>query len=113
MSLRPSRRGRYPEPWHIDASGSSVLTAYRRSSPEIFHLILRQCIGLTAVGIALGLVLTIAAGLSLRHLLYNVSPFDPITFVGAIAVITFATAVASLIPAVAASRVEPRAALED
>lgn len=80
---------------------------------EILTLILRQCLGMTAAGLALGLALTIAAGFALRHLLFDVSPFDPVTLIGSVVVIALATTAASIIPATTAARVEPRAALED
>lgn len=80
---------------------------------EILQLVLNECLGLTGVGIALGFALTVVAGLGMRPLLFDVSPFDPITLMGSIAVIATATIAASLIPAVSAARVEPRAALED
>jgi predicted permease len=80
---------------------------------EILQLILGECLGLTGVGIALGVALTAVAGLGMRPLLFEVSPFDPITLLGAVAVIATATIAASVIPAASAARVEPRAALED
>ena len=80
---------------------------------QILQLILRECLGLTGLGIALGFALTVVAGLGMRSLLFDVSPFDPITLMGSIVVIGTATIAASLIPAAAAARVEPRVALED
>ncbi|MEP6496169.1 MAG: FtsX-like permease family protein [bacterium] len=79
---------------------------------EILQLILGECLGLTGVGIALGFALTVVAGLGMRPLLFDVSPFDPITLTGSIVVIAAATIAASLIPAASAARVEPRVALE-
>ena len=80
---------------------------------HILQLILSECLGLTGLGIALGFALTVVAGLGMRPLLFDVSPFDPITLMGSIVVIATATIAASLIPAASAARVEPRAALED
>jgi ABC-type antimicrobial peptide transport system permease subunit len=68
---------------------------------------------LSGAGIAVGLALALAAGFGLRHLLFDISPFDPISLGGSIAVICAATIAASLIPATTAARIEPRAALED
>jgi ABC-type antimicrobial peptide transport system permease subunit len=68
---------------------------------------------LTGVGIAVGFTLTVVAGLGMRPLLFDVSPFDPITLASSAIVVVAATIAASVIPAVAAARVEPRAALED
>jgi predicted permease len=80
---------------------------------EILQLILGECLGLTGVGIALGFALTAVAGLGMRSLLFDVSPFDPVTLIGSVVMIAAATLAASLIPAASAARVEPRAALED
>jgi len=80
---------------------------------EILQLVLAEGLKLAAVGIAVGLSLTVAAGLGLRHLLFGVSPFDLVTVLASIVVIAGVSLAASLIPAVAAARVEPRAALEE
>jgi putative ABC transport system permease protein len=80
---------------------------------DILWLILREGLNLGAAGVAAGLALTAAAAFGLRHLLFGISPFDPITLSAAIAVVVAVTVAASLIPAAAAARVEPRAALED
>ena len=80
---------------------------------EIVQLILRECLRLTGVGIALGFALTAAAGFGMRPLLFDVSPFDPVTLMTSIVVIAAATIAASVIPAASAARVEPRVALED
>jgi putative ABC transport system permease protein len=90
-----------------------VRRALGASPREILNLILHQSFGMTAIGIGLGLALTLAAGFGLRHLLFDVSPFDPVSLAASIVIIVAATTAASLVPAVSASRVEPRAALED
>ena len=79
----------------------------------MLQLILGECVGLTGFGIALSFALTAVAGRGMRSLLYDVSPFDPITLIGSIAVMATATIAASLIPAASAARVEPRVALGD
>jgi ABC-type antimicrobial peptide transport system permease subunit len=55
----------------------------------------------------------VAAAFALRRLLFGISPFDPITLGTSIAVVVAVTVAASIIPAAAAARIEPRAALED
>lgn len=91
----------------------AVRRALGANTHEILRLVLREGLNLAAVGVAAGLSLTVAAGLSLRHLLFGVSPFDPVTVLASIVVIAGVTLAASLVPAVAAARVEPRAALEE
>lgn len=91
----------------------AVRRAIGAGSHEIMRLILREAFQLTAAGIAVGLTLALAAGFGLRHLLFDISPVDPISLAASIAVICAATIAASVIPATAAARIEPRAALED
>jgi ABC-type antimicrobial peptide transport system permease subunit len=80
---------------------------------EVLWLIVREGLNLGAAGVAAGLALTAAAAFGLRHLLFGISPFDPITLGTSIAVVVAVTVAASIIPAAAAARIEPRAALED
>ena len=91
----------------------AVRRALGAGTHEILQLVLAEGLKLAAVGIAVGLSLTVAAGLGLRHLLFGVSPFDLVTVLASIVVIAGVSLAASLIPAVAAARVEPRAALEE
>jgi len=80
---------------------------------DILGMIVREGLLLSAAGVAAGLALTVAAGFGLRHLLFGISPFDPVTLATSIAVVVAATVAASILPAAAAARIEPRAALED
>jgi putative ABC transport system permease protein len=78
---------------------------------DVLWLIVHEGVNLGAAGVAAGLALTAAAAFGLRHLLFGISPFDPVTLVTSIAVVVAVTAAASIIPAAAAARIEPRAAL--
>lgn len=89
-----------------------VRRALGASPREILWLIVREGLNLGAAGVAAGLALTAAAAFGLRHALFGISPFDPITVGRSIAVVVAVTVAASIIPA-AAARIEPRAALED
>jgi putative ABC transport system permease protein len=80
---------------------------------EVLWLIVREGLNLGAAGVAAGLALTAAAAFGLRHLLFGISPFDPVTLGTSIVIVVAAAVVASIIPAVAAARIEPRTALED
>ncbi len=75
--------------------------------------VLRQAVGLVAVGVALGAVAALAATRLLAHALETVHGFDPVSF--GIAVLTMAlTALAAVIvPARRAARVEPATVLRE
>jgi predicted permease len=80
---------------------------------QIVGLVVGEGIGLAAVGVAAGVLLSIAAGRALRQLLYEVSAFDAATLVGTIVLLALATIAACVLPAWRASRVEPRVALDE
>jgi putative ABC transport system permease protein len=80
---------------------------------DVLWLILREGLNLGAAGVAAGLVVTLAAAFGLRHLLFGISPLDPLTLGTSIVIVVAVTIAASIVPATAAARIEPRAALED
>ena len=80
---------------------------------DVLWLIVREGLNLAAVGVAAGVVLTVAAAFGLGHLLYGISPFDPVTLGASIVVVVAVAVAASIVPAAAAARIEPRVALED
>jgi predicted permease len=80
---------------------------------DVLWLIVREGLNLGAAGVAAGIVLSVAAAFGLRHLLYGISPFDPITLGTSIAVVVAVSVAASIIPATAAARIEPRTVLEN
>jgi predicted permease len=75
--------------------------------------VLRSGLLLAAIGIALGSVLALALGRAVQDLLYQVSPFEP-AILATVAALLGATAVlATLAPALRASRVDPMDALRE
>jgi putative ABC transport system permease protein len=83
------------------------------SPSNIIRMVVREGLLLAFIGLMTGIAGAIAAGGLLKHLLYQTSPVDPLTFVGVGLLLTSTTAVACLLPARRASRVEPRVALEE
>ncbi len=74
-------------------------------------LVLRESVRLAAYGIALGLVLTAVMVRAIAALLYEVTPWDPVTFVSLSVVLAAVAIVSSTVPAVRATRVDPIEAL--
>jgi putative ABC transport system permease protein len=74
-------------------------------------MIVRDGLVPVLLGILVGLVAAVASMRGLRSLLFKVSPVDPLTLLLVPLVIVSATLVASYIPALRASRVDPAAVL--
>jgi predicted permease len=74
---------------------------------DILRLVIRQGMTLTSVGIVIGLCGAVAASQALVSLLFAVSPLDPFTYVGVIALLGGVSVVACGVPAWRAARVDP------
>lgn len=80
---------------------------------NVMGLILRESLTLVVVGVALGLIVAGMAARLLTATLYGLSPIDPVTY-GTTALLLLATALlASAIPALRASRIDPARALRE
>jgi ABC-type antimicrobial peptide transport system permease subunit len=72
-----------------------------------------QSVGIAGVGVVVGLALALTLSRFIRTLLHGVVPTDPLTY-SSVALMLFAVAVlASLVPAVTASRVDPMESLRE
>jgi ABC-type antimicrobial peptide transport system permease subunit len=80
---------------------------------EIVGLVTREATFLLGVGLVIGTGLAIAAARTANSMLYGLQPTDPATIAGAIAALAFVAMVASVFPALRASRIEPMLALRD
>jgi predicted permease len=79
---------------------------------NIGRLVIRQGMRLPLGGLAIGMVLAFPAAQALRGLLYGVSPRDPRVF-GAVAMLLALVAlIATIVPALRATRVDPRVAMQ-
>ncbi|WP_109484757.1 ABC transporter permease [Occallatibacter savannae] len=74
-------------------------------------MVLRESLLLLAIGVALGLPLTIAGARGIQSQLFGLSASDPLTYAIAMAAIAAMTILASWLPALRASRVDPLVAL--
>jgi putative ABC transport system permease protein len=77
----------------------------------VLGLVLRQGMTLTALGLVIGLGGAVAASRALAALLYRVSPLDPITYLGVIALLAAVSLAACVLPARRAARLHPSIAL--
>jgi putative ABC transport system permease protein len=80
---------------------------------EVVALVLRNGLGLTLAGTAVGLLGAIGLSQVLTHLLYGVSPLDLATYVGVTAMLIFVAGVAAYLPSRSAGKVDPLVILRD
>jgi ABC-type antimicrobial peptide transport system permease subunit len=74
-------------------------------------LVVREGLQLVAVGLAAGLAGAAIATRLVSGMLFRVSAVDPLTFLAAACLLAAVAAVASYVPAVRATRVDPMCAL--
>jgi macrolide transport system ATP-binding/permease protein len=80
---------------------------------DVLRLVLRQGFGLTGIGLLLGLGGAFAATRLLSGFLYEVQPFDPVTFFAVALLLALVAMVACWLPARRAARVHPMTALRN
>jgi predicted permease len=88
-----------------------VRSALGATRGRIVAQVLRESVGLAAIGISLGLIIAIAAAGALAPLLYEISPRDPVVLIVVTVTLVLAAAAAGLVPASRAARIDPNAAL--
>jgi putative ABC transport system permease protein len=89
--------------------GVRMALGAERSS--VLALVMRQGLGMALIGVALGLVLALIATRVLEAQLYGVTRTDPATFALVAVVLTAVAMMATLIPALRATRLDPVKAL--
>jgi ABC-type antimicrobial peptide transport system permease subunit len=88
-----------------------VRLALGATSRRIAGMVVGGGLRLVGLGVLLGLAGSAAAARALRQLIWNVSPFDPLSFAAVSAVLVVVGIQACLRPALRASRVDPVSAL--
>ncbi|HEY2093895.1 MAG TPA: ABC transporter permease [Thermoanaerobaculia bacterium] len=88
-----------------------IRMALGAESSEIFRLIIRHSVQITAGGLLAGVIAAVIATRTMRTLLYGVVPGDPITLAAVSAVLAAVAIVASYIPARMAAKVDPLVAI--
>ena len=78
---------------------------------NVLWIVLREALGLIALGLAVGLPIVIVASRFIASLLYGLQPNDSATLAGTVMILTTVAVFAAIWPAWRASRVSPLAAL--
>lgn len=89
----------------------AVRTALGAQQADIVRLVLRQTLGMTAIGLAAGLLASLILSRSTGALLYGITPYDAVTFVAVPVVLGLAAIAACVGPALRAARLDPLRAL--
>ncbi len=85
-----------------------ALGAQRR---DVIWLVMREVLILLAIGLAVGVPAAFGAGRFVSEQLYGIQPYDPTIAVATLVLLTLVSALAGLIPAHRASRIDPILAL--
>jgi putative ABC transport system permease protein len=88
-----------------------VRIALGASAGQVLGGVLREGLWLTAIGLVCGVALSVAVAVAVRGVLFNVTPTDPQTYAGVLALLAVVSLVACCLPARGASRVDPVRAL--
>jgi putative ABC transport system permease protein len=78
---------------------------------HVFRMVVRQGLGLSAAAIAAGTLLALLLGRVMERLLFGVEARDPVTFASVVVILLATAFVASAVPALRATRVDPTTAL--
>jgi putative ABC transport system permease protein len=88
-----------------------IRVALGAQASDVFRMVLREGLGMIAIGVAAGLAGAWGLTRLMSSLLYGVSPNDAIAFASAVPLLVLAGLLACLIPARRAMRVDPMVAL--
>jgi ABC-type antimicrobial peptide transport system permease subunit len=79
----------------------------------VVRMVMREAATLLATGLLVGTVSALAAARSASALLFGLKPHDPVTLATAVALLALIAAIASFLPALRASRLQPTEALRE
>jgi ABC-type antimicrobial peptide transport system permease subunit len=88
-----------------------IRMALGSSTSEIFRMVLGNGLKLTAIGLGIGLAVSLAFSRFMQSLLFGVEPTEPVVFVAVIVLLGLAAAAACYVPARRATQLEPMGAL--
>ena len=78
---------------------------------QVVHLVMKEAVLLTSIGVGIGLACALAITRLLGSLLFEIKPTDPITLFAVSCLVAVAAGLATYLPARRATRVEPMQAL--
>ena len=88
-----------------------VRMALGASEGDVMWLVMRQSLKMIAIGVGLGMIAALAAGRLLRHLVEGMGPVNAATYTTMISLLILAALLASFVPALRASLIDPVKAL--
>jgi putative ABC transport system permease protein len=80
---------------------------------RVVRMIAGEAVMLVSIGLAIGIVLSLAAGRLAASMLYGLRPEDPFTLAAGVVVMAAIAGIASGLPALRAARVDPMSALRE
>jgi ABC-type antimicrobial peptide transport system permease subunit len=90
-----------------------VRMALGASRRGVLQMVLGEGLRVVLIGIGIGLVEALALTRLLRSMLFDVQPFDPVTFIGVPIMVILVALLACSIPALRATQVDPIVALRN
>ena len=88
-----------------------VRIALGATGGDVVSILVGSAARLAAIGLVCGLAIALAAGRFIESMLYGIRPQDPRVLSGAVLLLSGATLLAALIPALRAARLDPASAL--
>jgi ABC-type antimicrobial peptide transport system permease subunit len=90
-----------------------VRMALGAAGGHVIRMLVRRSTVVVAIGVAVGINGSLAAGRYVRSLLYGVAPSDPVSLVIASTLLLLVAAAAAAVPAWCAQRIDPAIVLRD
>src|SRR6266849_4339129 len=80
---------------------------------DVVRMVLRETLLVSALGVSVGVPAALASTRLIRSQLFEITPFDPVSIVVAVLVLTVVAVFAGYVPARRAARIDPMAALRN